>query len=235
MSVINDVKDKIMEVIKYGDGDSFDDAYNCFKIISDSEISFDEQVEVFSYICEYYGTIETEEKIAVDRAPYRAEKDVLKSSYGQIVDSLLIKFLKSNCNEKEFYESLWKVISSSLLFEDEKSKVFALYYIIIDARIPYFSLDFENKYSISNEKYKELRKKYVREIKKTRFILKTEFSQKTERASMLLAELHIMPPRENANPNEIDEYEEKLMKMVEILPQKNASMSSLKEIIRILG
>lgn len=234
MSNVTELKKRIYKIVSEGNGDSFDDAYNIYKVIVENDESFEVQVEAFRYACEIYGTIESDEKYVLDQAPYKNEKDELKTNYGEIVNSLMATYFKKNCPEEEFYSTVWKIINESLIFVDEKSKVFAIYYILIDARIPYFMLEHNNMYSLSNDKYTKLRLKYIKNIQKIRFIIKTDFSQKTEKASSLLAEFGINIPAENATIEEIEIYERKLMQMVEILPQKKAA-NVLNEIVRRLG
>lgn len=226
-----EIKKRIDEVINKGKGDSFDDAYNLFNIIINYSDMFDEQVDAFQYVCKVYGTIESDESYMIKQAPYKNEKEELKENYGEIVNTLLSAYISKNCKEEEFYADIWKIIIESLIFKDEKSKVFALYYIIIDARIPYFTLGYSNRYSLSNEKYRELRTKYTTEIQRMRFILRTNFNQKTEKASSLLAELGITVPLEEASVEEIEDYERKVMQMVEILPEKKLSLDMIDDLV----
>lgn len=231
MCNISEVKEKIYMIVRNGDGDSFDDAYNIYKIIVENLEEFFEQVVAFQYACEIYGTLESDDTYILEKAPYKNEKSELENEFGEIVNTLLANYIKKNVPEENFYTSIWKIICDPLIFSTEKSKVFSLYYILIDARIPYFMLDYKNRYTVSNEKYKELRHKYTKEIQKMRFILKASYKQKTERASSLLAELGISVPTEEATLEQIETYEKKLMQMIEVLSDSHISPSLIRELM----
>ena len=217
---MENIKKQIDMVINNSNGESFDEAYHFFKLIYSKEIEIDKQIELFQYVCENFGLNESDEEYKIEPSPYKAEKDELKKQYGQIVNSILKSCLKENLEKKEFYTKLWRSIVESFMFSDEKSKVFALYYIIIDKRIPYFQLDNECKYSLANDKYKKMRNKYKQDTLKIRFILGAEFEQKTEKASTLLNEFGIKKPDADAEQCVIDSYEKHLMQMVELMPEK---------------
>lgn len=218
-----ELKNEIRNILLFGKGDSFDDAYNMYNIIC-KESDLDEQVSLFKYICENYGLEESNESFEVEHAPYKNMKEDLKEQYGAILNSVLKSYLKENLEEIDFYTKLWRTITESYPFDSDSAKVFAVYYTIIDKRIPYFKLDEGCKYQLSNEKYRKLRDKYKKEILKTRFILSTELSQRTEKASLLLNELGIIRPMTNASQEEIDNYEKLLMIMVEIFPEKQGDV-----------
>ena len=96
-----------------------------------------------------------------------------------------------------------------------------MYYVIIDKRIPCFHLDPASLYSLSNERFQQIRNENMTSIQKIRFILKAHFSQKTERASVLLAELGINPPQDERDSDNLGLYEANLIKMVEIIENRN--------------
>ncbi len=228
--------DEIKKILLTANNDSFDIAYNIYNIIR-SEEKKEQQFELFEFVCKNFGMEESDESNELDHAPYKEEKEILKEKYGAILNSVLEACLKENLEEKEFYRKLWRNITESYFFENDAAKIFALYYTIIDKRIPYFQLDDTCKYSLSNEKYKKLRERYKMEILKTRFILLTNFPQRTELASTLLNELGIIKPNADANQDDINKYEKALMIMVEVLPEKELStfMDLLEQRIRQNG
>ena len=115
-------------------------------------------------------------------------EDVAKSlqkQYSAVVSSMLEQLLSKNLLEDEFYQKIWEVITETPSFDDDNARIFALYYIWIDDRIPYFRL--ENGLTMSNNEFKELSQTILINIHKARFILRTPmFNQKTARASVLL-------------------------------------------------
>lgn len=217
------IKEQIRNILLLGDGDSFDDAYNIYDLIIRTE-NEDEQIDLFQYVCENYGLEESNESLEINRAPYKEEKSKLKEKYGTILNSVLETYLKENLEKKMFYSKIWKTVKDSYLFDSEAAKVFAVYFILIDKRIPYFELDSNCRYQLSNEKFRKLWNKYEIQLLKIRFILSTEFSQRTEQASTLLNEFGISKPNSDATREEVDEYERKLMMMVEIVAEEKSDI-----------
>lgn len=94
------------------------------------------------------------------------------------------KLIKENMDEKDFYDELWKKgIQNNPLFEQEDEKIYALYCVWMDRRIPYYKLDMGIR--MPNEEYKEITVKNEARIRKAVFVINSDFSQKTERASLL--------------------------------------------------
>ena len=89
--------------------------------------------------------------------------------------------------QEEFYELLWGNVVKSDMFSKIEEKSFALYYIVIDRKIPYFLL--EKGMRMDNDTFKKCREKNLEVIKKMRFILFNSFNQKTEEASIILDEI----------------------------------------------
>ena len=108
----------------------------------------------------------------------------LEEMYGQMINGMLAALLTKNLSVNEFYEELWGAIVDNPILKEEKVKVFALYYIWIDMRIPYFQLDKGIK--MSNEEFADITRQRLDDIKKMRFIMTAPLEQKTERASLLL-------------------------------------------------
>ncbi len=141
--------------------------------------------EALQYFLEASERIEpTNSKIACEYIS-EATANSLKRQYADLVDALFEQQLSKNLPTLEFYQKIWEIVSTSPCFEDENARIFALYYIWIDARIPYFQLD--NGISMSNKEFQEYSERMLRDIQKARFILKTNlFEQRTSRASVLL-------------------------------------------------
>lgn len=171
---------------------------------------------MFQYVCEIYGTISSNEKTQIPISDYSTQKERLSEQYGDIVNSLIKAYGQQNESEQVFYKMLWSIINESMLFDNEAKKIFALYFILIDKRIPYFKIDESLLYSMSNERFQELLKETARQGQRIRFILKSEFSQKSERAAVLLSEFGIVPPSDG-NQQLLEEYENHMMQMVYIL------------------
>ena len=221
------LKERINKILRKYAGEKVDICNELFLTIVNSGLNKDEQIEAFQYVCGMYGVVESDESIQADSAPFVSEVSSLQKRYGNLLNSILETYLQENPDNEAFYSSIWNAIMESTIFDDLNKKGFAFYYILQDVHIPYFKLDLAEKYSMSNEKYRELRKKYFREIQKINFILKSPFNQRTERASTILAQIGIPVPTEEAAGKEIEEYEKKLIQMVEIMSDKEELLKVL--------
>lgn len=104
--------------------------------------------------------------------------------YGKIVDGILENMLIKKPDKETFYIELWKKLNLESLFEDDKSRIFALYYVWIDIRIPYFELP--ETVRLEEEEYRCIVKKISEKIQETRFIFASDFQKWTEVSSLLL-------------------------------------------------
>ena len=221
----------IDKVLYQAKGDSFDMVDVLYQIIIQSDI--DIQRIAFQHVCELFGSVESSENFGISPSQYQLNKDSLKEQYGEYVDSLLAMFIKQNLENEEFYSKLWQAITNSVVFDNDEKRIFAFYYILIDVRIPYFHLDPASLYSISNERFKLIRQKYVTAEQKIRFILKADFSQKTEQASALLAEFGINIPDENADSSLIDDYEKMIVQMTQVI--ENCKSDRLRTLLDLIS
>lgn len=216
---LNNAQKGIFTFLQNADGDVFDKCDILFRMIS--AVEPEEQSALFQYVCEVFGTIKSYEKEPVPISEYNSQKDRLEEQYGTIVNSLIKTYCQQNDDENVFYHTLWSLINESLLFNTESKKIFALYFILIDKRIPYFKIDDCLLYSMSNDRFAELLQKTAQSGQRIRFILKSDFSQKSERAAVLLNEFGIKLPVGD-DQQAIDEYETRLMQMVYILQEMDS-------------
>lgn len=205
--------DQLIEFLSTSDGSTFNICAGLYNIILGAEEK--QRASLFEKAINLYEDIDSTETIKAPVSPYDGQKKVLKEKYGDIVNSFIEFFVGQKDSTENFYTNMWQSIQNDTFFPTEASKVFAFYYVVIDSRVPYFELD--QGYGMSNESYRKLRKKHAALLKKVRYILNTEFEQKTEQASLLLQELGITMPSEEDNVETVNEYEEKLMVMVEII------------------
>lgn len=110
----------------------------------------------------------------------------LHKQYSELVDALFEQILSKNLPVEIFYQKIWEIITTAPSFDDDDARIFALYYIWIDARVPYFKL--EDGLFMSNKEFQECSELLHTTIQKARFILRTNlFEQRTSRASVLLS------------------------------------------------
>lgn len=148
-------------------------------------IESENPAECFAYFLANADNIESDDTWLVDAHYTLDELNALKNEFGEFSDAVFEKLLKKNLDEDMFYESLWKGLTNNPLLDTEDSIVFAIYYTLIDARIPYFKLS--DGTSMPNAQFAKVSESIQRDIDKARFILRTNrFEQKTSRASVLL-------------------------------------------------
>lgn len=191
------------------DGKTYDLCYELLK-------SFENHAQIFEYTCNYYNKREKKKTIQLEHYYTDEEIEEDETIYGDTVNGLLNSNIKK-CNlgiiaPDSFYTSLWA--SLCLIFSNIKEKAFAFYYILIDTTIPYQYLG--KPLSMTNERYKELIEQNRCFIDKVKYIRDSHFSQRTERASLLLNCLE-----------EIGDYESKtvvLSQAIQILSIKKSDI-----------
>lgn len=220
--------DQLSDFLSTADGSTFNVCAGLYNIILGAEEI--QHATLFERAINLYEDVDSAKTNKVPVSPYDGQKKVLKEKYGDIVNSFIEFFVSQKDSTENFYANIWSSIQNDTFFPTEASKVFAFYYVVIDRRVPYFELD--QGYRMSNESYRKLRKKHATLLKKVRYILNTEFEQKTEQASILLQELGIAMPSEEDNVEIVNAYEEKLMVMVEILNETKKPEVSLSTILK---
>lgn len=185
----------------------------------------EDRPKAFELAINLYDDIDSDETKEISVSPYEKQRQKLKKEYGEIVDSYIELFAKRKESADDFYKHLWDAIQNELIFPDEASKVFACYYVIIDRHVPYFNLP--SGYTMTNDKYRKLWDEHGNDTaqKRIRYILNTEFAQRTQRASLLLEELGIAIPSNETSSVEKEIYEKKLIMMIEMLEYRRVQES----------
>ena len=221
------LKEEILRINKTMKGDSFDESVLFYKTIIQADTT--DQPVIFRYLCELYGSIDSDESFEAPFSKYQESLQTYKEVYGDFIVALLKMLISRNLQEAEFYRELWKTINDSSLFDDEGLKIFALYAVLNNPRIPYFYISRLNMVTTSDEQYQDLFFKYFKDIQRIRFISLLEFEQKTERASVLLREFGIDNPLGNDQAKQ-EEYERYVMQMVEICNEIDLLKKRLSEV-----
>lgn len=179
----NDADPRIIEMSKFLStvkGESFDICAAIFKMILSSE----NPETMLSYFLFNGKNIKSSE--AEDVAAYFTALQIqhLKRNCEGMVDGILNKLVCTNLTENEFYTKLWLCIQNDSMFAAEAEKIYALYSIYSDPRLPYFQLDSGLK--MSNEQFASTTNDIFDDIKKAIFILNAKLEQRTEVASLLM-------------------------------------------------
>ncbi len=171
--------------------------YNfCFEILKQTE----NEKAAFEFLCKNFQSSPKEGTRDIEEYFSESEIEEFKAAYGDTVNGLLNSTIKK-CNlglinADDFYGILWDTYC--LNFSNIKEKAFAIYYTIIDATIPYQYLG--KPVSMGNERFHELLKENKSHIDKIMYIKRSNYSQRTEEASLLLNCL-----------NDIEDFESKVV------------------------
>lgn len=195
------VKENIAGVLQKVSGDRADISYMIYDQIINSP-GF--EPEALQYFYEYAEDIQTAKEEPAEEVYSAADKYQLSSAYGKMIDGALEALLRRNLPCRDFYAELWNFVEHSTILTEKKQKAFALYYIWIDVRTPYFEL--QPGLKMDNEMYQEIVKKLKPLLRKARFILFTPMEQKTERTSRILQLL-----------DELEDDKERAVLMAQIL------------------
>ncbi len=181
-----------------------------------------QQVECFQVLCEEYGSVKSNETVILENAIPKSELDILTDQYGEYVNQVLSSLLKKSYIERyssrQFYHNLWAAFINGGIITLEKEYAFAIYYVIIDRKIPYFFL--ERGLQMDDQIFESYMIENRDVIAKLRFILNHSFTQKTEEASLIVQEL-----------TRLETFEEQVIAMVAILSTLRDEQKRLKKFL----
>lgn len=179
-------------------GNFIDCCYYIYNWCAEGEYDLKEEADCLRIVCELFGTVKSVETKTISVYITDEKKDELIRRYGNLVNELLNTCIENayvrGDSVEEFYFNLWFSICGNGLFSKIDEKAFALYYIAIDNKVPYFYL--HQGLKMENDEYAKYIEKNQASIKKIRFILSRKFSQKTEEASLLVEELESVKTEE---------------------------------------
>lgn len=181
-----DMQKKILEYLSTVINDSEQDRINiCAWVYKTISTSGKNAPELFRFFLEKADDVTSKDIAKAEVLFTEIDVKEYRKKYGSLTDAFFEKLLAENYSEEQFYNKLWQGINETLFFDTEKARIFAFYYIWIDVRIPYYQLD--DGLSMTNKRFSEITDAIKGDIKKARFILKTNiYDAKTNRASVLL-------------------------------------------------
>lgn len=209
------MKSYLNDLILHFDGE----IYNlCYKVINESKQLKDD----FQYLCEHLVKLPQEKTIVIDTYLSSDEYDFIRKIYDARIEGILSEVInKVNygvLEQDEFYSELYRKLIDS--FKNKKELAVAFERVLSDSRIPFVYLG--KPLTMSQKDYKNYIEKNESNIKKLIYILKTDYSQKTEEASILLNFLE-----------SIENYDDRvvvLAQMIDIL-KRGGMASVLKDLI----
>ncbi|MCM1213519.1 MAG: hypothetical protein NC548_03250 [Lachnospiraceae bacterium] len=156
------------------------------------------QSKLMQYVCELWATIKSSEELEVPERISTAKYEKMKSLYGEAVDAALLAYTRKGLMEgwdrEQFYSHLWEFVSTNIMWSSMEEKAFALYYIAIDARTPYYNVGAGLR--MSNDDYSKIQNEIFEASREFRFIIALDFPQRTEEASLLLNLINRMDTEE---------------------------------------
>lgn len=156
------------------------------------------QSKLIQYVCELWSTVKSSEEIDVPEKISKVKYERMKSLYGEAVDATLLAYTRKGLLEdwdrEQFYKHLWEFISTNIMWSSMEEKAFALYYIAIDPRTPYYNVGTGLK--MSGDDYSKIQDEIFEAIREFRYIIALELPQRTEEASLILNLINRMKTEE---------------------------------------
>lgn len=176
-----DGKGQIRKLLQTLKGEKVNICGEIYAVLKEEE---QQSAQLLQFFCETAEGINSSGESEAQEMFTEGETIDYENSYGKIIDGILGKLLLEKPQKGDFYEALWQKITLKELFEDEKTQVFALYYVWMDSRIPYFELP--ETLRVEREEYGQIVDKLLNKEQKARFILASDFKQWSEVCYLLL-------------------------------------------------
>lgn len=172
---------QLTEFLSHAKGEKIDIAAAVYYLIVKEE----NRAAAFRFFLENAGMIDSSEEKDVQSVFTASEEQKLFNSCNKLAVGILDNVIEEDLDEDTFYCELWRRgIEENSTLSQEKQKIYALYRIWMDGRIPYFKL--ARGLRMSNERFTEITEANMENIRKIIFVLNSKFSQRTERSSQLL-------------------------------------------------
>lgn len=110
--------------------------------------------------------------------------DIITEDINRLVNRIIKNLVRRRPSEEIFYENLWNKINDDTLLPNKKAQVSFLIRLWIDPRIPYFQVG--EGCTMEDDEFNRVQNDVWPMIRKACFILSIPFSQKTQRASILM-------------------------------------------------
>jgi hypothetical protein len=181
---IEQKKREIETALSVARGDKVNIVFAIYQIVNSSPQN--DQPTLLRHAAELFDVVESNDQVDAVVAITADEKNQMQRKFGGTIDAMLHSLIGANLDEPKFYESLWHMIVCNPFFKTDKEKAFVLYYVLIDAKIPYFKIGMGLK--MSNEDFAQRQRKLSLPAAKIRFLLARKFEQRTEQADLILKE-----------------------------------------------
>ena len=133
----------IMQLLSNFKGEFIDCCYMICSWCHEREYDFEEQSYCLEILCDNYGKIKSTETEVIKGYISKEQQETLTRNYGKFVDEVLNAALHkayyNGYSNDEFYKTLWIGICNCGIITSIIEQSFAMYYIAIDRKIPYFN------------------------------------------------------------------------------------------------
>jgi len=183
----------LIAIFEEGAGSKLDRATAIYQLIEQAPAQ--SRATLMRTACEMWDGSDPDGTLELPHVLSEEDAKALRGKYSRLVDTLLEALIMTNPSEDDFYPALWAVVNGPI-FNDEKVRYFTLFWILIDARIPYFALG--DGLMMTNERFKLVNNRIQTQRARVRFAIKRQYEQRTQRASILLAELDTLTGEDRA-------------------------------------
>lgn len=146
-----------------------------------------ERAALLRALCEHWDLRRRDE--CVEEVPIKytdQQLEDLKNRFGRVVDGMLEALVQMKMAEEEFYCRLYSDVVSSPFLSGEGARAFALYWILVDKKIPYFRVDIAHATRMPDAEYRRVMKLLNKHRAKVRFVQQLKLEQRTQVADLVL-------------------------------------------------
>ena len=183
-----DFEKKINQILTQSDGLVIDVFYELYIFINSLE--FDQQHHAFSYMCENAktGKIDKDNLVAVKRHFTEEKIDKyltkVKKRFVKEIETMTVDCSKASVPSDVFYEMVWNLIQSNKICKTKYEKALATFTFVDNDLIPYVPVG--TGLSMDEEEYESIIESFDSSIlKETEMIMKVQYSQKTQKSSLI--------------------------------------------------
>lgn len=206
----NNYIDFFKSFLKNVKGTHFSIAYDIFQKIM--TVPPKDKLGALMAICELYGNVLPEENAKLSESPYLEKLKDLRDRKQACIQRKISFYVDKNYSRCTFYKRCYEYIFNSKSLKDESERIFALYLLIIDSRIPYYSYEVAKTYEMNEERFRDLLNQTEDSRKLIQNYIHRSFPQKTMQAAAILDVMGIhIPP--TSDPEAIEKYEQLLVQM----------------------
>lgn len=157
----------------------------------------DEQSDLLRYFLTEFRKTKTDMRGPLTTYISNSELPRLKAEFQKKGHDFFLRLRQQNPTEPEFYRRLWEYIATSPELPSTEARVFTLYNMATDRRIPYCQVGWDKLAHMEDEEFHRLSDDFVKSEfnAKLNYILEYPHRQQTEYASLVINLLDSLPDR----------------------------------------